>query len=125
MGTLFDSKFVMVFDPDVVKQVFRGPHEQLRAGEANAPLGPVLGARSVLLLDGDEHLRQRRLMLPSFHGERMRDYEKVMTRRGRPRDRLVAGRRDVHAPAVDAVADARRDHARRLRRRGGHRARRS
>jgi cytochrome P450 len=79
MGTLFDPKFVMVFDPEVVKQVFRGPHEQLRAGEANAPLGPVLGARSVLLLDGDEHLRQRRLMLPSFHGERMREYETVMT----------------------------------------------
>ncbi len=79
MGTLFDPKFVMVFDPEVVKQVFRGPHEQLRAGEANAPLGPVLGPRSVLLLDGDEHLRQRRLMLPSFHGERMREYESVMT----------------------------------------------
>jgi cytochrome P450 family 135 len=78
MGTLFDSKFVMVFDPDVVRQVFRGPHEQLRAGEANAPLGPVLGSRSVLLLDGDEHLRQRRLMLPAFHGERMREYEQVM-----------------------------------------------
>jgi cytochrome P450 len=80
MGTLFDSKFVMVFDPEVVKQVFRGPPEQLRAGEANAPLGPVLGQRSVLLLDGAEHLRQRRLMLPSFHGERMREYEEVMTR---------------------------------------------
>jgi cytochrome P450 len=79
MGTLFDPKFVMVFDPEVVKQVFRGPHEQLRAGEANAPLGPVLGARSVLLLDGAEHLRHRRLMLPSFHGERMREYETVMT----------------------------------------------
>ena len=78
MGTLFDSKFVMVFDPDVVKQVFRGPPEQLRAGEANAPLGPVLGPRSVLLLDGEEHLRQRRLMLPAFHGERMREYEEVM-----------------------------------------------
>jgi cytochrome P450 len=78
MGTLFDPKFVMVFDPEVVKTVFRGPHEQLRAGEANAPLGPVLGARSVLLLDGQEHLRQRKLMLPSFHGERMREYENVM-----------------------------------------------
>ena len=125
MGTLFDPKFVMVFDPEVVKQVFRGPHEQLRAGEANAPLGPVLGARSVLLLDGDEHLRQRRLMLPSFHGERMREYETVMTDGGRPGDRLVAGRRDLHAAADDAVADARRDHARRLRRRGRARARRS
>jgi cytochrome P450 len=79
-GTLFDPRFVMVFAPEHVKQLFRGSPEQLRAGEANAPLGPVLGERSVLLLDGAEHLRQRRLMLPAFHGERMREYESVMTR---------------------------------------------
>jgi cytochrome P450 family 135 len=78
MGTLFDSRFVMVFDPESVRQVFRGSPEQLRAGEANAPLGPVVGERSVLLLDGAEHLRHRRLMLPSFHGQRMRAYETVM-----------------------------------------------
>ena len=66
----------MVFDPGWSKQVFRGSPEQLRAGEANALLGPVLGARSVLLLDGAEHLRHRRLMLPPFHGERMRAYER-------------------------------------------------
>jgi len=77
-STLFDPCFVMVFDPESVKQVFRAPPEQLRAGEANAPLGPVLGERSVLRLDGAEHLRQRRLMLPPFHGERMREYEEVM-----------------------------------------------
>ena len=77
-STLFDSRFVMVFDPEIVKQVFRGPPEQLRAGEANALLGPVVGDRSVLLLDGAEHLRQRRLLLPPFHGERMRAYEAVM-----------------------------------------------
>ena len=46
-GTLFDPRFVMVFEPEVVKQVFRGPGDQLHAGEANAVLGPV-GARSVL-----------------------------------------------------------------------------
>ncbi|MFL5886527.1 MAG: cytochrome P450 [Thermoleophilaceae bacterium] len=79
MSTIFDSKFVMVFDPDLVKQVFRGPHAQLRAGEANALLGPLLGTRSVLLLDGDEHLRQRKLMLPPFHGQRLRAYEQTMT----------------------------------------------
>ena len=78
MGTLFDPRFVMLFDPDGVKQLFRGSPEQLRAGEANAPLGPVVGERSVLLLDGAAHIRHRRLMLPSFHGERMRAYEKVM-----------------------------------------------
>jgi cytochrome P450 family 135 len=79
-STLFDSRFVMVFEPELVKAVFQGPAEQLRAGEANAVLGPVLGGRSVLLLDGAEHLRQRRLMLPSFHGQRMRAYEAVMER---------------------------------------------
>jgi cytochrome P450 family 135 len=77
-SSLFDSRFVMVFDPDLVKQVFRGSPEQLRAGEANALLGPVVGERSVLLLDGAEHLRQRKLLLPPFHGERMRAYEQVM-----------------------------------------------
>ena len=97
LGTLFDSRFVMVFDPELRKQLFRGSPEQLRAGEANAPLGPVLGERSVLLLDGAEHLRQRRLMLPPFHGERMRAYESRDARGRRPRDRLVARGRGVHA----------------------------
>ena len=77
-STLFDPCFVMVFHPEGVKQVFRAPPERLRAGEANAPLGPVVGERSVLLLDGAEHLRERRLMLPPFHGERMREYAGVM-----------------------------------------------
>jgi cytochrome P450 len=78
MRTLFDSGFVMIFDPALVKQVFQGPHEQLNAGEANSLLGPILGERSVLLLDGAEHLRHRRLMLPQFHGQRMQDYADAM-----------------------------------------------
>jgi cytochrome P450 len=78
LGTAFDSRFVMVFTPELVKEVFRAPPERLRAGEANALLGPALGQRSVLLLDGAEHLRQRKLLLPPFHGQRMREYEVVM-----------------------------------------------
>jgi cytochrome P450 len=78
MGTLFDSKFVMVFDPAAVKQLFQGSNTQLHAGEANALLGPILGERSVLLLDEGEHLRHRRLMLPSFHGQRMQVFADVM-----------------------------------------------
>ncbi|MEA2352097.1 MAG: cytochrome family [Thermoleophilaceae bacterium] len=78
MSTLFDSRFVMVFEPELIKQVFKGSPHQLRAGEANALLGPILGERSVLLLDGDEHLRQRRLMLPAFHGQRMKAYDAIM-----------------------------------------------
>jgi cytochrome P450 len=71
LGTLFDQRFVMVFDPDLVKALFQGSGDRLHAGEANALLGPILGERSVLLLDGAEHLRHRRLLLPPFHGARM------------------------------------------------------
>src|SRR5204862_4235911 len=77
-STLFDNRFVILFDPELVKEVFRGSNDQLHAGEANALLGPVLGQRSVLLLDGAEHLRHRRLMLPPFHGRRMQAYAETM-----------------------------------------------
>jgi cytochrome P450 len=77
-GTLFDERFVMVFDPDLVKRVFQGSGDQLHAGEANALLGPILGERSVLLLDGAEHLRHRKLMLPAFHGRQMLAHTETM-----------------------------------------------
>ncbi|MGN6169412.1 MAG: cytochrome P450, partial [Solirubrobacteraceae bacterium] len=76
--TLFDDGFVMVFDPDLVKEIFQGPTEGLHAGEANSLLGPILGDRSVLLLDGAEHLRHRRLMLPSFHGRQLNGHVQTM-----------------------------------------------
>ena len=75
---LVDSPVVMLFNPELVKQVFRASPDQLRAGEANAVLGPLMGERSVFLLDGSEHVRQRRLLGPPFHGERMRSYEAVI-----------------------------------------------
>jgi cytochrome P450 len=69
---------VIVSDPAIVKEVFQGSPDDLYAGAGNVVLKPILGARSVLLLDGPEHLRQRRLMLPPFHGERMRAYGETM-----------------------------------------------
>jgi cytochrome P450 len=70
--------FVFTTDPDTLKAVFTARPDRLRAGEANVALEPVLGGRSVLLLDGAEHIRQRRLMLPPFHGERLRGYEQLI-----------------------------------------------
>ena len=78
LSTAFDRGFVLVFDPDVLREVFRAPPDRLRAGEANAVLAPLLGDRSVLLLDGAEHLRHRRLLLPPFHGRRLQAHETVM-----------------------------------------------
>jgi cytochrome P450 len=73
-----EGTWVFISDPDAVKQVFTGDPRLLHAGEANIVLLPVLGSHSVLLLDDDAHMSQRKLMLPSFHGERMRGYEQVM-----------------------------------------------
>jgi cytochrome P450 len=78
MSTAFDARFVMVFEPDLVKKVMQAPPDHLRAGEANALLGQILGERSLLVLDGAEHLRQRKLMLPPFHGKRLKAYEDTM-----------------------------------------------
>jgi cytochrome P450 family 135 len=70
---------VFMADPALIKQVFTGDPDTFHAGEANAtPLEPLMGRNSVLLLDGREHMRQRKLMLPSFHGERMQRYGDVM-----------------------------------------------
>jgi cytochrome P450 len=69
-----EGTWVMLSDPEAVKQVFTGDPRVLHAGEANAILRPLLGPSSVLLLDGAEHMAQRKLMLPAFHGERMQAY---------------------------------------------------
>jgi len=69
----------VVADPDLIKQVLTADPETLRAGEGNATLlEPMLGRFSLLTLDGADHLRQRRLLLPAFHGERMKAYATVM-----------------------------------------------
>jgi cytochrome P450 family 135 len=73
-----EGTWVFLAHPDAVKQVFTGDPRLLHAGEANIVLLPVLGRQSVLLLDEQEHMAQRKLMLPSFHGARMRRYEAVM-----------------------------------------------
>jgi cytochrome P450 len=83
-GDLFTVRFpigtiVFTSDPAIIRQVFTGDPDVLHAGEANAaPLEPIMGKHSVLLLDGPEHMRQRKLMLPSFHGERMQSYGDLM-----------------------------------------------
>ena len=69
---------VMLSDPVAIREVLTGDPRTLRSGEANAALQAALGRRSLLLLDGDEHLQERRLLLPAFHGERMRRYGELI-----------------------------------------------
>lgn len=69
---------VMFADPEPVKQIFADDGETLVAGEFNQALRPFVGEHSLLLLDGKEHLRQRKLLTPPFHGERMEAYGQTM-----------------------------------------------
>jgi cytochrome P450 len=72
------GEMVFISDPPSLKQLFAADRRNTIAPGRNAVLEPVMGPSSVLLLEGDDHMRRRRLMLPSFHGERMRAYEAVM-----------------------------------------------
>lgn len=72
------APFVFTSDPRAIRDLFAGDPEELRAGEANAPLGAFMGPSSLILLDGAAHLHERRLLLPTFHGERMQAYGELM-----------------------------------------------
>ncbi|HSS04977.1 MAG TPA: cytochrome P450 [Solirubrobacterales bacterium] len=68
---LHSGTWVFLCDPDDVKRVFTAPAGSLGVDLANPLLMPVLGPRSVMLMEEPEHMTRRRLMLPPFHGKRM------------------------------------------------------
>jgi len=65
-------------NPEYIRLVFTSNDDDVRFGEVNDYLAPLLGERSIFLSDGARHKRQRRLLLPPFHGERMRLYAQTM-----------------------------------------------
>ena len=69
---------IMFSEPQAIRDIFTGDENVLRAGEATVILRPIVGVNSLLLLDGERHHRERRMMSPPFHGERMRAYAEVM-----------------------------------------------
>jgi cytochrome P450 len=84
-GDVFSSRFpifgrvVYLADPALVKEVFTGDPVTFHAGEANTlALGDALGEHSLLTLDEERHMSQRKLLLPPFHGESVRRYVEVM-----------------------------------------------
>ena len=70
--------FVMIADPAQVKQVFTADPSVLHPGEGAGILEPLVGRHSVILLDESDHLSQRKLMLPAFHGEKMQNLATTM-----------------------------------------------
>jgi cytochrome P450 len=70
----FERPMVMISDPVAIKALYSERENGLPPGR-NIILEPILGSQSILLLEGADHLARRKLMLPPFHGERMRSYE--------------------------------------------------
>jgi cytochrome P450 len=64
--------------PEHIKEVFAGDPEVFHAGKGNAILGPIMGEHSLLLVDGVEHKRARKLLMPAFSGPAMRGYEDLV-----------------------------------------------
>jgi cytochrome P450 len=95
MRLLQTPPFVMLSDPDEIREVFTAPPDVLHPGEGARILEPVVGRNSVILLDEGAHLEQRKLMLPAVHGEKMQRLSGLMTvvaereAAGWPRDRPV------------------------------------
>jgi len=74
----YEGKWIVVSDPELIKQVFTGDPKVFHAGEGNDILRPLLGEHSLLTLDEAPHMSQRKLLLPPFHGKRMEGYEATM-----------------------------------------------
>ncbi len=72
------GELVFISDPESLKKLFAADRVNTIAPGRNIILKPLLGSGSLLLQEGSEHLRRRKLMLPPFHGERMRAYEQVI-----------------------------------------------
>src|SRR5262245_26332537 len=73
---LFGDEYV-VTKPENIREVLTDD-ETFVGGRANTMLEPVVGASSILLLDGREHARERKLLMPPFHGDRMKTYTAAM-----------------------------------------------
>jgi cytochrome P450 len=93
---LGQAPFVMLSDPEEIKQLFLASPDVVHPGEGALILEPIVGRNSVILLDEGPHLEQRKLMLPAFHGERMQglaDLMSELTERelaGWPREQAIA-----------------------------------
>jgi cytochrome P450 len=89
------GRMIHVGSRELIEQIFKWKPAQYRVGEPRQIMEPVTGPESILLLDGDRHMRMRKLMLPPFHGEAIAGFAEVMDQvtnreidRWRPGDRI-------------------------------------
>lgn len=69
-----NTPLVFVSDPQIIKEIFAKDAQLFNAGQNNKILKPLLGNQSLLLLDGKRHKRERKMLMPPFHGEAIHSY---------------------------------------------------
>ncbi len=95
---------VITSHPDHVKSLFTAKPEQAPSLTGESPLRPILGPNSVLTAVGPRHMRQRKLLLPPFHGEAIAQYITMITEAAeREIDRWPVGEPMALAPRMQAI----------------------
>ena len=69
---------VMLSDPQAIGEIFATDAKQFDAGKINEYLKPLVGNNSLFLLDGDRHKRERKMLMPAFHGEKVKSYGEII-----------------------------------------------
>jgi cytochrome P450 family 110 len=69
---------VLISNPQAIQEVFTAEPKYLDSGEVAGIKPPFIGQQSLIALSGDRHKRQRKLLTPPFHGERMLAYGKII-----------------------------------------------
>jgi cytochrome P450 family 135 len=95
---------VVTSHPDHVRSLFTASPEQAPSLTGESPLRPILGPDSVLTAVGPRHMRQRKLLLPPFHGEAIESYMQMIAAAAeREIDRWPLGRPFALAPRMQAI----------------------
>lgn len=68
--------YVLIGNPHVIQDIFNQDAKQFDVGRANALAKPLIGDNSLMLMDGDRHRRERKLLMPLFHGQKIPTYAK-------------------------------------------------
>src|SRR5947209_9623552 len=99
-----DESFVVTCHPDHVKALFTARPDQAPSMTGESPLRPVVGPNSVLTSIGERHMRQRKLLLPTFHGDAIARYAQMITDVAeREIGRWPSGRAFALAPRMQTI----------------------
>jgi cytochrome P450 family 110 len=96
---------VIISNPQAIQEIFAADFNQFTSGSGNRTVQPIVGGNSLLLQDGERHLKSRKLLLPPFHGERMRAYgERMCEITNQVMSQIKIGQQFVARPIMQEIS---------------------